>query len=246
MWIIVSENSYSERGLLAENLNMEEVKTMDEIAKKANRVIIGQQFLKIGDINKAAVEAKGAYHKRRTELSQQTNTYTKEAIKEMQNKARADLRAKYATLHQDTKAQIEKLGKALRENHSQVSLSDPALANAVSIIKGIGPAMSNQTLSTINVEFAHNQPALRILRDAYKSAGVTYDGGLDRQIYNVETMLQELEKATDAVFLQEGYMSTLFNKVEKLATLEGLHFAATPDTIGLDEALHAGAGLPYP
>lgn len=205
---------------------------------------VREQFYKIGKIVESAVNAKNAYRKRLAELELQKVSYTEEYTKELREKARADLLATYAPLHDDTKAQIEKLRNVLLELNSQLDLADPALRNALDIIKSVGPGLDSESVLKINAQF-ENQSALKLLQSAYKAAGVDYDGGLDRRIYNAESILQEAEKSAHAAFTQErGSINALAGSVAKLATFEGQEFEKTPDSTGIDEAIARGAGLP--
>src|SRR5688500_16813048 len=146
--------------------------------KDINKAIMKEQFYNIGKIIKDAVKAKDGYRKRLAELELYKSNYTQDYLKELQAKARAELKANYTTLHGSTKAELEKLKTALLELNNQLDLADPTLRNALDLIKSVGPGLDSESVLKINAQF-DNQSALKLLQSAYKSAGLSYDGGLD-------------------------------------------------------------------
>lgn len=218
---------------------------MDELTKKTKRLTIGQQILKIGDIDKKFVEGTIAFRKRLNDINTQSANYTNQYIEELTVKARSDWKETKAKLYEQAKTELEKLGEALQEIHSGLSPSERAALNeTVSIIKNVGSGLKGEAVQILNADFDNNQPALKILQQAYKAAGVVYDGGLDKKIYSVENLLGELDKHARGALLQDGFWSAFTENVEKLATFESFHFKPTDDPERTLEAMFRGAGLP--
>ena len=138
---------------------------------------------------------------------------------------------------------VESLGKALAAWHGGLALDDPALANALKMIELGGSNLSTETILAINGQFVGQQPMLRALQSVYKAKGVVYDGGLDKQIYDLEPALESLNEWGYATFYRDGTLNSLANAVAKLARMEGVDFNPTPDEAGFIETIRKGAGL---
>jgi hypothetical protein len=206
-----------------------------------NKAMVKEQFFQFGEIIRRAVAAKDAYRKRLAELKSQSDNYSEEYIRELQDKALAELQAKNQPLYDDWNKHAEKLATALNELGGQWDRS--ALSDTVGLIKSIGAELDFEEISKLNAPFANDQAALRILQKAYKAAGVSYDGGLDKQIYHLESTLQEIDSLAHTAFVQNGSLNMLAGKVAKFAVLEGHEFENTPDDAGVMEAMLTGAGL---
>jgi len=208
-----------------------------------NNAIIKEQLFRIGEHNLAATAVKDLYRKRLKELEGQKDIYTDDARKEMQAKLRAEMQAKLSAMHPVLKGEHEKLKAAIVERDSQLDTSE--LVDTVNLIKSVGSELDHGTISKINAKFARNQPALKVLQATYRSAGVVSDGGLEKQMYNVESVLQKIEEKSAAAFLNNGSINQYASSIRTLAELEGDHqFEGMPDSAGRDEVLRAAAGLP--
>ncbi len=213
-----------------------------------NKEMVREQYFKLGETIKKAVIASDAYRKRLADLKLQKDTYAADYIEEQKGKMRSELSAKHATAHSDTKAQLEKLATALREL-DQVDMGNPTLVSTLNHIHNVGKNLSFENIQQLNAQFAYDQPALKLLQSAYKAAGVDYDGGLDKQIYSVDSMMNEIGKAADDAFLHGGSINHFSSKVAKYAELEGhgsrgFGFEGTPDPEGANEVMLRAAGLP--
>jgi hypothetical protein len=219
---------------------------MDELTRKANKIGILQALMAIEDANKAATAERNAHRTRTSQLQQQKDVYQADHLKEMMDKADSDARGKIASMHAKVKAQHATLKKALLENNSELDLSDSKLANAASLIKSIGPELDFDSVSRINERFAHDQPSLRVLKAAYRSANVIGDGGLDRQLYDIEGTLNKIDRLGETAFLGGGSLNQYAAEVKKLAALEGHEqvINSMPDEQGSIDVMRKAAGLP--
>jgi hypothetical protein len=210
--------------------------------REINNAIIKEQLFKIGEANQKATAAKDLYRKRLKELEGQKDIYTDDARAEMKTKLRAELQAKLSAFHPLLKIEHEKLKAALVERDSQLDTSE--LVDTVNLIKSVGPELDHGTIAKINAKFQHNQPALKVLQASYRASGIVSDGGLEKQMYNVDTLLQKIEEKSAAAFLNGDSINQYAASVRALAELEGYPFEGMPDSAGRDEVLRAAAGLP--
>ena len=224
------------------------------------RAAVKDNFFKLGQIVDNANAAKDAYLTALAAVDKLSKDYTPEYLAAKKQAATGEYRAKGQVLYADAQKTFEKLQSALLEIHSQLDLNDPALTNAVSLIKNVGPELSFEDKLKINASFAANQPALKLLQSAYKSAGVLSDGGLDKQIYDPEGAVQSLGKYAQAALLGDGFSPFRFGvEIGKVASLEGYGYdvfpwanpfpsqVETPPTVDAGKvyaAARAAAGLP--
>jgi len=219
---------------------------MDEIARKTNKMKVLQSLMAIEDANKAATAERNAHRTRTSQLQQQKDVYQADHLKEMMDKADSDARGKVASMHSSLKGHHETLKKALLENNAELDLSNAALANAASLIKSIGKELDFDSVTRINSTFAHDQPSLKVLKAAYKSAGVIGDGGIDRQLYDISSALEKIDRLGETAYLGGGSLNQYASEVKKLAALEGHEqfINSMPDEQGSVELMRKAAGLP--
>jgi len=219
---------------------------MDELTRKANKIGILQALMAIEDANKAATAERNAHRTRTSQLQQQKEVYQADHLKEMMAKADSDARGKIASMHAKVKAQHATLKKALLENNSELDLSDSKLANAASLIKSIGPELDFDSVSRINERFAHDQPSLRVLKAAYRSAGVIGDGGISEKLYDIEGTLSKIEQLSETAFLSGGSLNQYASAAAALAEREGHKgvINSMPDEQGSIDVMRKAAGLP--
>jgi hypothetical protein len=188
------------------------------------RVVVKEQFYLLGEIVKDANALRDTYHGSLAGIDKFSKEYNQEYIAAQKQTAATGYRAKNQMLYNNAMTQLEKLQKALVELNSSLDLSDSSLANAVALIKAVGPELATEDKLKINAPFATNQPALKVLQAAYKSAGVVYDGSLDRQIYDPESAVQALGKHAEAALMGDGSVFQFGVAIGKIATLEGVDF----------------------
>jgi hypothetical protein len=222
--------------------------------KDINKAIVREQFFKLGKIIDRANEIRAAYTADLASIDKYTADYNEAYIQSQKDKALADLNLKYQELYEDTQKQLDKLQGALEELHGSLEIS-PALANAVSIIKSIGPDLSTESKRKLNAQFAHDQASLLVLQEAYKSAGAKYNGGLDRQVYSISDQLENLKKRAYDLSRQDISPFRFGVEVGRLATFEGVDFpqgnpfptlAHVPSDVDLgvfEKTARNGAGL---
>jgi hypothetical protein len=188
------------------------------------RGVVKEQFYKLGQIIDGAKSAENAYRTELKKIEGYSKDYNQDYIAAQNAKAESAYKAKRQELYNDAQKQIEALGNTLSELHGALDLSDPALRNAADLIKNVGPGLEVENKLKINARFAGDQPALRVLRDAYKAAG-TSNAGLDDQIYNPDEAIQRLGRHAQYALVQ-GDESVFKWGVEcgRVAKLEGLDF----------------------
>jgi hypothetical protein len=206
------------------------------------KAIVKEQFFMLGSIIKKAAEVKDKYRKAISDPA--IERYSQEYQTEVLEKAKRDYMAANAAVFDAVTPEVDKLLDALNELHGQLDLADPALQTALNTIRTVGKSIDHKNIQNINSFFSGNIPALRILQDAYKSAGVIWDGSLDQQIYDPDQAIGVIRKMADAVFLREGSLNFFAGSVKKIADLEGVEFDGLPDPQGVEEAARVGAGLP--
>jgi hypothetical protein len=193
--------------------------------RDTNKAIIKEQFFRLEQIVKAAKAAENTRAAQLAEVNGLSKDYSPEFLAGKQQKIQNDFLATKQKLYDDSKKQLEKLKTTLLEFHGSLDLADPALTNAVTLIKSIGKGLDYENVAKINAQFSGNQPALRILQVAYKAAGVVSDGGLDKQIYDPSSAITELGKFAEAALVQDGYSPfRLGVEIGKIAALENVPF----------------------
>jgi hypothetical protein len=223
--------------------------------KDINKAIIKEQFFRLGQIVKNAETLKNAFASQLAAVDALSKDYTPEYLAAKKQAVQNEYRAKNQALYTDAQTQLEKLSGALTEIHGSLDLNDPALTNAVSLIKSIGSDLSFEDKLKINASFAGNQPALKVLQVAYKAAGVAGDGGLDSQIYDSDRAVQTLNQFANAALTQDGSVFQFGVEIGKIAKLENVDFPQgnpfpsmvnEPSEIDLNraaDAARAAAGL---
>lgn len=200
----------------------------------------------MNQIVRKAGGVKAAYRARMAELETDLmkNTYTPDHIEQLRQDAMRGMNEKNAALHAEFIPVLEKFRDNLSESHAIFDMSDSALTNALKLIEMGGNDLGFENIQRINNQFQFNQPALRVLQSVYKSRGVTYDGGIDRQIYNLNDAIQAIGERAEVALLAGGSLNNLSSAIGKVAKLEGFDFAEElPDPLGFDEAARRGAGL---
>ena len=206
--------------------------------------IAREQLFLLNKINVKATEAKNAYRKRLAEIEAQKENFVPEYISGLQEKERTDLQAANQKLYSEFMTQLEKLENALSELDNSLDLVDPGLTTALDLIKNVGKDLGVENVLRINSQFSGNQPVLKVLQSAYKAAGLAYDGGLDKQIYNFSSSIKAIGQQAEGTFLRGDSINTIAGVICKLAKLEGYQdFETLPDVIGVDDAMRRGAGL---
>jgi len=221
--------------------------------KDVNKAIIKEQFFRLGQIVDNAKASKNTYQSELAKVDGYSRDYSTEYLEGLKAKVENEYKAQNQKLNDDAQKQIEKLSGALGDLHGSLDLNDPALTNAVGLIKSVGPGLVFDNVLKINAHFASNQPALRILRDAYKSANFVSNGGLDEQIYNIEDAIQGLGRHTQSALIQGNESAFILGvEIGKVAKLEGIDFpqgnpfptmSGIPSTVDVSAA-RAAAGLP--
>jgi len=221
---------------------------MDATERKRIRDLNALRFENMDKIVlKKAVEAKQAYKKASANLQAQKETYTPEHIAEQSAKIKQDYAAKMAGIYEDLSPRLDELQASIQEAQSTLDLSDTALTNALKLIELGGKDLGVDNINKINQSFQGNQPALRALQVIYKARGLSYDGGIDKMVYDIEGSFNQLKGVAQATFLnQTASINSFASKVAKIASLEKFTFEANPDPDGFSEAVRQGAGLTQP
>lgn len=203
--------------------------------------IIREQFFKLGQTLKSATAAKDEYRKQMGILKDQEKTYAPDYLAEQKKLARNDMAVKHQGDYENLTVALEKLKDALFEYGGQLDLSNVALTNALKVIEMGGKELSAETIRGLNAQFSDNQAALRMLQSVYKAQGVVYDGGLDKQIYDVESVVHRASDYAYVALQQDGSLNALAGAIGKIARMEGYEFDTLPDPAGLEAALSAAA-----
>jgi len=219
--------------------------------KEYNKLLVRDLFFKLGQIVDKSNAAQNAYRSRMAELEAQRNTYLPEHIQKGQDEANSELKVKTQALFQDCQIQLDKLGSALIEMHSQFDLGNPALTNALKLIEISGKNLSYANVAGIIAQFPDDQASMRQLQTALKARDII-DGGLDKLIYNAGEAIDTLKQY--ASWVVAGKESTFIFGVQvgKIAKLENIDFPQGepfPSFVGkpsMDDpsVARAAAGLP--
>jgi beta-phosphoglucomutase-like phosphatase (HAD superfamily) len=217
---------------------------MDAKRKELLKAIVKERFWEIGQSLKKAAEAKQAYKAALSELKKYDDVYTPGELQARKEKALQEYRAKLTATHAEVLPKLEELQNTLQEKHSYLDLNNPAWANALKLIEVSGGNLEADTIRQINAGFAGDVPAMKALQAVYKANGVLSDGGLEKNIYNVESTFEKLQNQARQTFVtQEGSLNYFAGNVGKVARLEGYDFETSPDPDGFAEAVARGAGL---
>lgn len=209
------------------------------------QILVKDRLFNVNKVIEQAVKVKNSYRARMAELnSDSMSLYSADYKAKLKEEARQALTTVNAELYASLTPKLEDLKAALEESHAYFDLENPALTNALNLISLGGASLDAETVNKINSQF-HDQASLRVLQGIYKAQGVLYDGGLDKQIYDVETSLQDVStRSYNALMLPGGSLNNMASAVGKIAKLEGYDFETLPDPEGFDEAARFGAGLP--
>jgi len=210
--------------------------------KQTLKLKIKEHFFVIGQVIRDAIKARDAYRARLAEIEKQRDMLLPERIGELKVKARADHLAARAALWPKMSDELEALRLTLAESHASLALT-PELMAAIQVIKDIGPALGGDDVRRINAQFAYDQGALKLLRAAYKSAGVKYDDNLESQIYDAEAAVQVIAQRAYAALNKGDSLNSLALEISRVAALEGFEFEGMPDKQGIEDSFMIGAGL---
>ncbi len=103
--------------------------------------------------------------------------------------------------------------------------------------------MDFESIRKIIEPFADNQSALKALQSVFRANGFSYDGGLDKMIYDIDGAVRNLQEASFGLAQGNVTINGFASQVAKVAEREGMEFDANPDPAGFGEAMMAGAGL---
>jgi len=209
--------------------------------KQTLKLKIKEHFFVIGQVVRDAIKARDAYRARLAEIEKQRDMLLPERIDELKVRARADHLAAREALWPKMSEELEALRLTLAESHAALALT-PELATAIQVVKNIGQALGGDDIRRINSQFAYDQGALKLLQDAYNSAGVN-DGNLKSQIYDAEAAIQVIAQQAYASLNKGDSLNSLALAISKVASLEGVEFEPTPDKQGLADSFMIGAGL---
>lgn len=206
--------------------------------------VVRERFFEMGQALKKAVQAKQDYKSALAKIEAQKDTYQPEYIEQMKAKAKQDYSGKLTAIHAEVAPKLDSLEKALAEKHSRLDLESPAWVNTLKLIDMGGASLSADVIQKINASFAGDVPSLKALQAVYKSKGIAYDGGLEKQIYDVNSSFENLRKNARQTFTtQETSINTFAGNIGKVAKMEGQEFNTAPDSDGVTEAFARGAGL---
>jgi hypothetical protein len=195
---------------------------------------------------KNVVTAKQAYKKGLVEVDA-LRDYTPEYIEGKKIELKLAYDQARAAAHAKISEALGELQTALEAKHSALDLASPEWTNALKLIELGGASLDIQTVWQINAAFAHDLPALRALQNIYKSQEITNDGGIDKQVYEIEPAFKKLQETAAAILTHDGgTIGTLAREVGRIADLEGVPFDKSPDPDALAEAMNIGAGLAVP
>jgi len=194
---------------------------------------------------KNAIKARDSYRAQAAKLEKQRETYTADYLKAQAEKARAEYLNARAALWPNVSAELDALRATLGELHSSLDLSNPALVNAITLIRQAGKGLPGESIRQINSQFLNDQAALRLLAGVYKDAGLTYNGRLEEQLYDAESAVLAAAQYASAAFQNEGSLNTFSAQLAKIAGMEGHNDLADrlPDVQGWTESAFQGAGL---
>lgn len=226
-------------------------------SKDVNKAIVKEQFYRLGQIVDKAKAAQDAYQSELSKVDGYSKDYSPEYLTGLKDKVLGAYKAKRQALYQDTMTQLEKLSGALTELNGSLDLASPALSNALSLIQMTGNGLTFETAQKINANFINDQSSLRALQEAYRSAGVVSDGGLDRQIYDPTAAMQALGQYAQEALVQDGFspfrLGVEFGKIAKLENIDFKQGNPFPsmvneptsfDTNKVTDSARAAAGLP--
>jgi hypothetical protein len=211
--------------------------------REQNQLMVKLAFEKLATVIKRAIATRDTT---RAELEKIESRYglTDEFKQQLKQPVQAAHNQVWGELYADFGAAIEALGQALTAWHGDLDLTDPALANALKMIELSKGDLPTDLIMAINRQFTGKQPQLRALQAVYKSQGVIYDGGLEKQVYELEPALEGLSDFAYNTFVRGGSLNGLAAAVAKVAEMEGVEFEKTPDQVGMVDAIRQGAGLP--
>lgn len=189
--------------------------------KQATRLAVRDNIVTMTSAIKKALSARDAYRGQLAKLEAQRETYTADYLEAQSAKARTEYMQKRQGLWPEVEKALDSLLETLDQAHSMIDLQNPALANAVSMIKNIGPAMTADDVRRVNSQFAGDQASLRMLKAAYTSVGITFTRELDAQLYSAGDMLEILKAYAHAALMQDGSLNSFAGQLKKLAELEG-------------------------
>lgn len=228
---------------------------MDAQEKARIESLVKNRFWGIGNVIGGVVQAKEAYRARLVALDNQRTTYHPDELAKQKAKAQETYNQARLEAYNGLTVRLDELKAAINERHAALDLEDPNWQNALAMIELLGGGTNGEypeSLTTngeiirkINASFAYNQPALKALHQIYKARQFSYDGDIDKQIYDIESAFADLQKICMGTFKQEGYSINKFAfEVGKIADLEGMtDFNKQPDPQGMIENLRYSAGL---
>lgn len=189
--------------------------------KQATRLAVRDNIVTMTSAIKKALSARDAYRAQLAKLEAQKETMRAEYIESESAKARGVYMRAQQALWPEVEKALDSLSETLDRAHNAISLSGPELANAIAIIKAIGPAMTSEDQARVNAQFAGDQASLRMLKAAYTSVGITFTRELDAQLYSAGDMLEILKAYAHAALMQDGSLNSFAGQLKKLAELEG-------------------------
>jgi hypothetical protein len=210
------------------------------------RALARERLFELSKIIQKAVRAKDAYRVLLGELANDENRamFSPEHLAALKDAAKRELMDKNAALHDELTGRIDELRSALDQAHASLELDNPALTNALKMIELAGAELGYENIQRINAQFAHDQAALRLLQSVYKARGIVADGGLDKQIYNLNDAIASISHFSEYALKGAGSLNQLAGAIGKVAQLEGFEFETLPDPVGFEETTRRAAGLP--
>jgi hypothetical protein len=213
--------------------------------KKELKKSVQLRFSDIQHMVRKMADAKRSYRAEIEKLAGLVQDFNADYIEKKRDKVE---RAYRETLQQhatEINNYLECMETEVKQLHAGIDLNDTRWQNAAAIVQSLAgdPEKDGELIRQINAQFAGDQPALRALQSMYRSRGLSYDGGIDKQIYDADSMLRWLRETTGQVAAGTATINALAGRIGKMAALEGVTFDTLPDPEGVMEAARAGAGL---
>lgn len=214
---------------------------MDTKRQELLEAKIKERFWQLGQYLENAVKTRQAHRREMEGLRRYEQTYTPEELDKMRGKMRQEYKNKLAAIHAEIAPKLDDLEQTLAEKHGDLDLNNPAWQTALQMLQaGVNDA---ETVGKINASFAHNQTALKALREVYKRQGI-HGGDIEKMIYDIPASFDGLRQSARLTFLeQRASINTFAENVGRVARLEGRDFETRPDPDGFLDAFARGAGL---
>lgn len=213
--------------------------------KRYHKLQLKEQLAELQTIFKGVLETKEKSKTLIKKYKNSTDQFSQDYINNLiQRETETENNALMSLTDKATRA-LDKAKQAVEAGHAITDLDDVRLPNAIRIIQASGADIKPEVARRLVNEFTGDQTALTMLQGILKAVGTSYDGGLDKMIYDVEdTFRQAGDAIRDHLTSQEGSLNYVAKRVAVIAKGEGCDFPEVFDPTEVDRATRRGAGLP--